>query len=525
MANQDLDLAGLLTGISNRPQPVQRQPIPGSPNFRGMFGAQMASDLQAGVGKLVRGGAPSQAQKMQQFMSQLDLNSVEDLTKLAKIMQASGDMAGAAKVAAKIQAMQAAGPAAAEELRRYNQEFALKVRDTASKERPSAGSNPALVQEYNFAKSGGYTGTFMEFIAAKKGGSKSGRTQVIQREVEGEIRNILVNSDSGNDIKDLGTRTSISSTDVPTQVVQRSVAGVIQNVLINSNSGDDIKILGPRDNPNLTTSTISRDVNGRVHTILINNISGEDIKDLGPAKIEETQLSTILDTDTGIEHSVTLDKKGNILKTIGVSKLPTFKVLKNDDGTYQVVNETLGLLGPKVQTKEAAEARKTKFALLLSKIAAVDNTLGTVEEARALADAGATGFEYFVFSNLPFDTDERRLGQRIKTLRANLGFDKLQAMRDASPTGGALGQVSNIELDLLTAALTALDGVTSAEDFNKQLDKVKKHYSNFKKAMLGQTPDIDFSSSNYKGVVTVKDGVRYMKDPLSGEVYNIGKVK
>jgi hypothetical protein len=131
MANQDLDLAGLLTGISNRPQPVQRQPIPGSPNFRGMFGAQMASDLQAGVGKLVRGGAPSQAQKMQQFMSQLDLNSVEDLTKLAKIMQASGDMAGAAKVAAKIQAMQAAGPAAAEEKRRDERDYSLEERKVA----------------------------------------------------------------------------------------------------------------------------------------------------------------------------------------------------------------------------------------------------------------------------------------------------------------------------------------------------------------------------------------------------------
>tara|TARA_R110000868_G_scaffold353881_1_gene615110 strand:+ start:376 stop:1677 length:1302 start_codon:yes stop_codon:yes gene_type:complete len=138
MANQDLDLAGLLTGISNRPQPVQGQPIPGSPNFRGMFGAQMASDLQAGVGKLVRGGAPSQAQKMQQFMSQLDLNSVEDLTKLAKIMQASGDMAGAAKVAAKIQAMQAAGPAAAEEKRRDERDYSLEERKVAVTEAKSA---------------------------------------------------------------------------------------------------------------------------------------------------------------------------------------------------------------------------------------------------------------------------------------------------------------------------------------------------------------------------------------------------
>jgi len=173
MANQDLDLAGLLTGISNRPQPVQRQPIPGSPNFRGMFGAQMASDLQAGIGKLARGGAPSQAQKMDQFMSQLDLNKVEDLQKLAKIMQASGDMAGAAKVAAKIQTMNIK-----QEL--GDKEIADKV-SFSEYIRNKFPSQPALIQ---LAESGQLNASnFKDFLDdPKSGGFLKGTTFTVEDE-------------------------------------------------------------------------------------------------------------------------------------------------------------------------------------------------------------------------------------------------------------------------------------------------------------------------------------------------------
>ena len=46
-------------------------------------------------------------------------------------------------------------------------------------------------------------------------------------------------------------------------------------------------------------------------------------------------------------------------------------------------------------------------------------------------------------------TDARNLKGLIDTMKANAGFDKLQAMREASPTGGALGQVSERELAFL----------------------------------------------------------------------------
>ena len=147
MANQDL--MRMLTGVSSGQQPVMQQPVAGSPNFRGDFGAQQNRRVSEGLGRAVRGGEPSDQERLAAAEAKLDLNSIEGLTTVAKIQQIRGDMAGAAKTAAKIQAMQAAGPAAAEELRRYNQEFKLKERDTAAREVPSAsGGNTALVKEF-----------------------------------------------------------------------------------------------------------------------------------------------------------------------------------------------------------------------------------------------------------------------------------------------------------------------------------------------------------------------------------------
>ena len=66
----------------------------------------------------------------------------------------------------------------------------------------------------------------------------------------------------------------------------------------------------------------------------------------------------------------------------------------------------------------------------------------------------------------------------LKPIVASLGFDKLEQMRLASPTGGALGQVSNIELDALQKSVGSLGLDQSPEVFYKNLQKVKRHYKN-----------------------------------------------
>jgi len=70
-------------------------------------------------------------------------------------------------------------------------------------------------------------------------------------------------------------------------------------------------------------------------------------------------------------------------------------------------------------------------------------------------------------------SDARNMKAELNTLKANIGFQELTAMRDASKTGGALGQVSDTEIRLLTNVLGALDTGQSPEQFKKNLQIIK----------------------------------------------------
>ena len=54
-------------------------------------------------------------------------------------------------------------------------------------------------------------------------------------------------------------------------------------------------------------------------------------------------------------------------------------------------------------------------------------------------------------------TPARDLEKVLDVVKANIGFNKLQQMRSQSKTGGALGNVSNIELGLLQSVLGSVD--------------------------------------------------------------------
>ena len=64
----------------------------------------------------------------------------------------------------------------------------------------------------------------------------------------------------------------------------------------------------------------------------------------------------------------------------------------------------------------------------------------------------------------------------INTIEAAVGFDRLQKMRDDSPTGGALGQVTERELALLSQSLGSLKQSSSRAQFVDNLNAVEQHY-------------------------------------------------
>ena len=65
----------------------------------------------------------------------------------------------------------------------------------------------------------------------------------------------------------------------------------------------------------------------------------------------------------------------------------------------------------------------------------------------------------------------------LETVKANIGFDKLQSMRDASPTGGALGQVSTFENELLQAVFGSLAQSQSPEQLRYNLMRLQNTYN------------------------------------------------
>lgn len=77
-----------------------------------------------------------------------------------------------------------------------------------------------------------------------------------------------------------------------------------------------------------------------------------------------------------------------------------------------------------------------------------------------------------VFSRIP-GTQAKNLDATLDTIKANIGFEELQRMRDNSPTGGALGQVTEREIAFLQAVLGSLDQGQSPDQLRANLTKAK----------------------------------------------------
>src|SRR3990167_7690258 len=69
-------------------------------------------------------------------------------------------------------------------------------------------------------------------------------------------------------------------------------------------------------------------------------------------------------------------------------------------------------------------------------------------------------------------TGAKNVHARISSLKSKIGFNTLQAMREASKTGGALGNVSDKETELLQNNLASLDPEQAESDFRISLQSI-----------------------------------------------------
>jgi len=106
-------------------------------------------------------------------------------------------------------------------------------------------------------------------------------------------------------------------------------------------------------------------------------------------------------------------------------------------------------------------------------LTAVDDALGFLtDDTKKFFSTGVIGQ---ALSNIA-GTDATSLRAKLDTITSGVGFGRLNDMREASKTGGALGNVSEIELRQLNASMGSLDPNQKPSELKKTLETIKEHY-------------------------------------------------
>jgi len=191
-----------------------------------------------------------------------------------------------------------------------------------------------------------------------------------------------------------------------------------------------------------------------------------------------------------------LESRAGQTRVLDVNGVPT-AVFMTDQGPIQVplssLQQTAGAAGTIKQAEalgsgrgQAEAKREAEAPQREQNRRQLETTIDSVmvEVDRALENTAWTtsGFIGSRLANVE-GSPAYNLKATLDTIKANLGFDKLQAMREASPTGGALGAVSERELTLLTSAIASLDQAQSDDQLRAALQKIRRHYENWKEVV------------------------------------------
>ncbi len=145
-------------------------------------------------------------------------------------------------------------------------------------------------------------------------------------------------------------------------------------------------------------------------------------------------------------------------------------------------------VGDQIKLMERLEAQQKAEAAKQSQIGKVSDNLAAVNEAARMVGTWTTGLGSTIPSKFR-GSAASDLEAKLDTLRANLSFDTLAAMRAASPTGGALGAISDTELRLLGSTVASLSTSQSPAALRAGLVKVARHQARWQVTIEGMNPD------------------------------------
>jgi hypothetical protein len=131
----------------------------------------------------------------------------------------------------------------------------------------------------------------------------------------------------------------------------------------------------------------------------------------------------------------------------------------------------------KIAAAEVQNKAKAEGTMRSSKL--VNNTINRLQKvikgAKDNSVDNVFGITGAVGEWIP-SSDRNNAETLVSTIKSHIGFDRLDRMRKESPTGGALGQVSEMELRQLNATLGSLEFSQTEEQFLVTLKQVQDEY-------------------------------------------------
>ena len=225
----------------------------------------------------------------------------------------------------------------------------------------------------------------------------------------------------------------------------------------------------------------------RVSFITQNLAKAEDI--YKSKTISAAQQQSNLTTIRGQDISAQTTSRGQDMQRIPVGyRLTTEGTLEAIPGGPTTTN-----LSPKEMQK--LEAAYPKATLSLKSFeSSSDNLIKDLETLKN--HPGLPSITGVLYGRTPSLTKEGREAQALyDKIVARGGFKELQDMRNASPTGGALGNISNQEGTQLRQAFGALDRTQDASSVQKELENIAENIRGSK----GRVREAYDMTYDYKG--------------------------
>ena len=170
-------------------------------------------------------------------------------------------------------------------------------------------------------------------------------------------------------------------------------------------------------------------------------------------KIDARTMGTI-----PTDHRVVYDERGRLSRYEVIPGSPTARKMQEAEAKAT---------GRQEEKTAQADLVGTHIARIREKIAKGAGPFGMIP---------LTGMAGAAMEHMP-GTKAHDVSKLVDTLKANIGFDALQTMRQNSPTGGSLGAISEKEIKFLQSTIASLEQSQSEEQFLENLALVEQAFN------------------------------------------------